>query len=375
MKMTGINHKTADIGLRERFEMDAADTKKTVSGLIGSGHISECVIISTCNRTEIYYNGDREAPDIVKKIFEDRAGDAFGDISEHLLFYEGKGAVRHLFRVACGMDSMVLGEDQILGQTKDAFQTSVDLQAVHYEFNMIFKAAVTCAKRVKTDTRISKSSVSTATLAANEAASFKENVNVMLIGATGKIGSVTLKDLASHKNVNLYATQRRYNSDLDLRPDIGVKLIDFHERYSYMDRMDVVISATRSPHYTVSGKRLREALETPSKRLFIDMSVPRDMEENISEIEGVTLLTIDHFEELAKKNNEIKKLSAGQAEDIINEETDKLYKELSFHDFLPEKKRLSGALQEKTMNKILFRLKEDLDSESFSKVLKSMEKI
>ncbi|MGN1134071.1 MAG: glutamyl-tRNA reductase [Oscillospiraceae bacterium] len=362
-----ISYKNTPYEIREKLSFSKDIQAELLSRLKSDG-VLQSVILCTCNRTEIYFCGNAEK---VIRLLCLYSGLSEENLCPYLRRYQNDKAILHLFRVACGIESMVIGEDEILGQTKNAYLFAKDCGTVGYEINVIFQWAFACAKKIKTDTSISSCSVSTATLAANEAAKFDSHVKVLLIGATGSIGSIILKNLVSHKNISVTATIRSHNSPLKFSATESVKTIDYRERYNNINNADCIISATSGPHYTVTLKELKNSLSTQKPRLFIDMAVPHDIDKNITQLSQVRLIDIDHFEQLAKENNALRLDSVEIAKDIINSETDKLKKELAFHDFMPYIQKASSKIDQK----LIYKLKSELDFHSFSKVLESLKSL
>lgn len=331
-----LNFKTADVPLRENFAFDEEKVRSLLS-VLKSNSINECVYLSTCNRCELYGVGDVY---FALKIFSDFAGISEENLKNHILIYDADHCVSHLFRVCCGFESMVVGEDEILGQVKKAFAFSQENNATAYELNTVFKAAITSAKKIKTQTLISKSSVSVATLAAAECHRFdsrEKNKKVLMIGGSGEIGSKVLKDLLSYREFKIYATVREKHFT-----DNSLTVISYANRYNYVNDADIIISATKSPHFTIVSDKLKEHIKNDKPRLFIDLSVPRDIDENIRDIYDVRLMQIDDFENIAKRNSEIKECELKTAEDLMNEDMDILLKELSFHSLLPKMQNIKS---------------------------------
>ncbi len=358
-----INFKTANVSLRESVAFDDNKAADLLS-VLKSNSITECVYLSTCNRCEIYGVGD--AYNVIK-IFSDFAGISNDIIKNHIFVYEGKDAVRHLFRVCCGLESMVLGEDEILGQIKRAFALSLDNGFTAYELNTVFKSAVTTAKKIKTQTLISKSSVSVATLAAAKCHKFKRGKKtVLILGAGGEIGSKVLKDLASYNDFDIFATSRESHIASD-----KATVVPYADRYDYVDTADIIISATKSPHFTIVADKLQQSIKVVKPRLFIDFAVPRDIDENINKIQNVNLMQIDDFKELAKRNSEIKIAELKTAEDIMLEDIDVLQKELTFHSMLAKIKNTDDEIRHFIYN---FRdTANAVEFDSFINVLAKME--
>ena len=235
------------------------------------------------------------------------------DIGNYLLFYHGKKAIHHLFQVAAGLDSMVIGEDQILGQVKTAHKQAREVGTTGVYLNTFFRMAVTGAKKVKTETELSKTSVSTATLAlkvAEEELGTLKDKKVLIIGATGKIG------------------QTKHGND-------EFTTIDYEDRYEYLGQMDVVISATSSPHYTLTYSKMKKQLTTAKRRVFVDLAVPMDIEAKISAVDDTCYYNIDDFTRIARENNQKKLREAEAASGILDEY------ELQFEQWMVFQKSLS----------------------------------
>ena len=360
MKALGISYKNAPLSVRERFSFDAKK-REAIRSALGSS-----VVICTCNRTELYFT-DADTGEAAALLTE---LPGIGNITEYLRIYEDTGALRHLFRVTCGIDSMILGEDEILRQVKEAYAEASAAGSTDFELNTAFQTAMTCAKRIKTETLLSKTPVSAATIAANEAAKLGENVNILMIGASGKIGSSTLKNLLTRPNVHITQTARAHSAGT-VQYD-GVRTVTYDSRYDFADSADCMISATSSPHFTLTKERLSAALHTKKPRLLIDLAVPPDIERAVTGIEGVRLIGIDDLGELARRNNELKMSAAEQAELIISEELDELQKKLAFHEFLPHLDKARESAERLTFGELLYKLRDGLDSTQFAAVLDVM---
>ena len=368
MYCISVNYKNSDVNIRKKLAFSENVQKEFLTELINGKTVSECVILCTCNRTELYFCGNEDSINTVQNLLSNYSGIECDLLKKHLyLFYSDK-AVMHLFRVVSGIESMVIGEDEILGQIKLAYTMAKDLGMTGYELNMTFQSAMACAKKIKTQTALSKTSVSTATLAGNEIAQFKDKVNVLVIGATGTIGTVLVKNLLSHKNVSVIATSRKHSAE-SVQTKANITIANYADRYSYMDSADCVVSATASPHYTVTYYDLKKNIKTDKPRLFIDLAVPPDIDSSVAEIKGLKLIGIDYFEKLAKNNNELKLDSVESAKEIIKEESDVLKKDIAFHFFLPHMESVKNKLSENSLEEILYKFKAELPSEEFIKIL------
>lgn len=311
-----VSHKTAPVYVRELM----AFTKKKQAEIlrfIKENIALECVLVSTCNRCEFYLISENNISGLFldylnSLINEKRQG---FDIAPYIEIYEDIEAVHHLMSTTAGLESMVMGEDQILGQVRDAHGYAVENGTSGIYCNTLFRLAVTGAKRVKTETMLSKTPVSVATIAiklCEKILGTLRNKNALVIGATGKMGGIIFKDLLSLGYVNLFVTTR--TRDTVLFDDFkDAEIIDYSDRYDYLDKMDIIISATSSPHYTLTAKRIEQALKEEKERIFIDLAVPKDIEES----ERYIYKDIDNLRELSEINNKKKQKEAKKAKEIL----------------------------------------------------------
>lgn len=357
MFVVSVNHKTASTEFRQSFAFDEDKTKLFFRRLSDAG-IKEIVYVNTCNRCEVYGVGKAS---LVLQAWAELAGVEVEELKENVLFFDGNGAVSHLFHVTAGFESMVLGEDEILRQIKNAYLYSMEEGFTGFELNSIFQSAIACAKRIKTETKLSKSSVSVASLAATKIHNYSHKPKkVMIIGATGDTGSKVLKNLLSYGDSEIYVTRHIHQIDSK-----NVNTIPYEDRYKYINDMDVVVSATKSPHYTVTYGKLVDIQLAERDRLFIDLAVPKDIDEDILKIKGSQLITIDSFEAIAKENNSIKLKEKESGELIIEEEINDVLKDLIFHDNREKLKAVKSSPDEDFQH-FLFKYKEIATAEEFS---------
>ena len=327
-----FSHKTSTAKDRACFGLDEEKTELLFKRLASFG-IRQAVWLFTCNRVELYAVGDAcQALEVLCGF----AGKNADEVKSKVLIFEGKSAVRHLFRVTGGFESMVVGEDEILGQVKKAYFFSKDRGFTDYELNTVFQSAIKDAKRIKTETLLSKSSVSVASLAASYCKSFLPGKKtVLVIGASGDTGRTAVKNLLSYgtDEFEIYAAVRR-NPFFEK----GVLSVDYGRRYEYADKADIIISATKSPHFTVVKNEWQKKSRTEKPRLFVDLSAVHDIDPEMASLPDTKLITIDDFEKIARSNNEQKKNELPLAERILDSELDSLYKELSFHRFFSERR-------------------------------------
>lgn len=369
MECISISHKTADSGEREKFYIPKEKTDDFLRKVHAVAGVKECVILSTCNRTEIYVEGEENRFCELEKALGTFSGNEVEQIRNLARRYQGKRALYHLFRVVCGMESMVLGEDEILGQTRDAYLSAKEAGYTGYELNSAFQAALACAKRVKTETMISRTAVSVATLAANEVARLPlTHKTVLLMGGSGQIGSIILKNLLSQKNVRIIATVRSHKGICQSGGE-QVEHVDYQNRYAALEEADAIISATASPHYTLTAGRVREAMQSPKERLFLDISMPPDLDAEIGKLAHCRLVALDDIKKLAEENNRRKQQAFADAEEILEEDLEKLCKALAFHQFTETDAHWKERYADCSAEKLLYLLRDGLDSGSFERVL------
>jgi glutamyl-tRNA reductase len=368
----GINYRVAPLDVREKLSFSQDEQIPALESIAQLKDVSECILVSTCNRTELYVYSESEGFNssvLENKICEIKGLNPY-EFKKYFYFYSGLNAVRHLFKVASGLDSMVLGEDQILGQVKNAHDLAHEAGTSHVILNTLFRNAVTAAKKVKTLTSLSKKPVSVSTLGVKlvqEVFGTKLDDKTALIIGTGQIGTITLKNLISAGIGKIILANRSHGRAAGLLKEFPeLSLVDYQERYSVMNQADIVISSTSSPHYTVTRDLLEKAITQDKRRIFIDLAVPRDIDEDIQNIKGVMYYNIDHLKETARENADGKLLEAIKAGKIIDEYIIDFEKWYGFRNALPlvkEIQRHTGNFaHEKIMNTIS-RLKTVSDDE------------
>lgn len=396
MYVISINYKKAPLEVRSRFAFSVEEQLAFLKKLGEGSNMKHSVILSTCNRMELYTEFPEEE-DMETEMaavqrrwerMEEAVCEAKGVPIElcrqYGNCYYGTGALRHLHRVASGVDSMVMGEDEILGQVKDAWYRALEAKCTDFALNTVFRSAVTCAKKIKTDTSLSKTSVSVATLAAGQIMNFVreqglKSAKVMIIGITGATGSTVMKNIRGQKGLILMGTSRKHGADGQVVEIEGVQMVPYEDRYTAMGDCDVVVSATGSPHYTVTYEAWRRAREeaakdrqVPAGVLWLDLSVPADIDRNVSECGS--LYQMDYFHGLASSNNEKKQQAKKSAEHMIEEQLDVLKKELLFHRILPEIPQMKEAAAGITFEQLLYRVRDGAVYEEMKGFLEALRK-
>lgn len=388
MYCISVSYKKAPAHVRGKISFDREEREKLVSELMKSEGVNGCVLLCTCNRSEIYLSGSRHAVEALQEQVGQMKDIPVQKLLKYLNIYSGDRATAHLFKVCCGFDSMVLGEDEILGQVKAAYQEALSMRSADYELHALFKRAITCAKRIRTDTKISSTPLSVATLVANEIFQYeKEGIKeVMVIGITGKMGNTIAKNILSKPGIRITGTVRSHHGQLCLKSgEDGIRLVDYQDRYRYAGEMDVIISATKSPHYTITRDELERAMEMGSKgdledgngalrkRLLIDLAVPLDMDPLVAEIPGVCLHDIDYFENRSINNQQLRLRELDLARSIMEEDLDGALKELMFHPYIGRLEGLQSALSGKGLASLLFRVRDHVSSQELKVILKTLD--
>lgn len=377
MYIISISYKTAPVEIRELFSFTVGEQKEFLNLVIKNEHIDECVLVSTCNRSEVYFTGDSQALQVMEKQLAEFKKEELELLLKYFLVYQEEKAIRHLFFVTCGMDSMVIGEDEILGQVKEAYTIALGLGATKYLLNTLFQAAITCSKKIKTDTKLSKIPVSIGTLVANEISNYpKEQKTVLIIGLTGKMGTIIMKNLYERQNVQLIGTSRSHNSIEAINRDYqNVKMIDYRSRYQYMDEADIIISATTSPHYTITFHELAGVIRTQKDRLFIDLSVPMDIDKDIAKISNIIIHDIDYFDQASISNTQVKEQETIRASQIMEEHLDMVKKELAFREFVPDISKACQVFETLSFENVLYEIRDKANSEELTVFLQLLRKL
>ena len=256
MKCISISFKTAPEDIRNKFAFTNSEKKDFLSQLSEFITDAKCVILGTCNRTEIYVESHNGVFSILENLLSRKTKLSISEIRKYARYYEEESAIEHIFKVTCGLDSMILGENEILSQVKQTYLESLQEKRTGYELNITFLSALSCAKKIKTQTEIAKSAISFATLTCNEIKNFIQENNItspsiLIIGGSGKIGSSIIKNILNKDfNAKIYVTQRSHGNTVDFTDKVEV--LDYTKRFEYLKNVDIVISATKSPHYTIN---------------------------------------------------------------------------------------------------------------------------
>ncbi len=323
--IVGVNHNKASISIREGVSFTDSQKIEAINFLLDNG-INEVVVLSTCNRSEVYiYAKDIESKiDVVKDFYEDFFN--VKGIKKHLFSKTGLDAIKHLFNVTAGFNSIVLGEDQILGQVKEAHDFSMKLGASKKVFNKLFREAITVSKDIKSSTKISEQPLSISYIAVKflkEKLGSLEDKNVLVIGV-GKMSKLAMKHLEEEKVKNIYVTNRSYCKLESIQAEYNNLIpVKYEDRYEIIKYVDVLISATSSPHVVIK----KDKVPYINKELHImDIALPRDIDATLSTMENIFLYDIDDLKKIADRNEKKRRELAKFGELIINEKIDEFIK-------------------------------------------------
>ncbi|TWG88557.1 glutamyl-tRNA reductase [Luteimonas sp. J16] len=315
----GINHQTAPVALREQVAFAERDVPAALAGLRALPGVREVALLSTCNRTELYACADDDAALAGWLASQPGGGD---DLHAYLYRHAGEGAARHLFRVACGLDSMVLGEPQILGQVKQAWSMARESGTLGNELDRLFQHAFVTAKRVRTETRIGSSPVSVASLAvrlAQESFARPDDSVALLIGA-GETIELVARHLAQARVKRLLVANRTYRHAQELAERHGGVALPLEELEHHLFMADVVFSATASQTPVLTRARVEQALSLRKRRpmMLLDLAVPRDIEPEVAALEDAFLYTVDDLDRVVEQNRRSRGDAAQEAETIVD---------------------------------------------------------
>ena len=325
--IVGLNHRSAPIEVRESVAFENAYLREALARLQGYPSIDEGVILSTCNRVEVVAAAaDRRVAfnDITGFLSEQKAHRQLGPIDEHIYCYHGADAVRHLFRVAASLDSMVVGEPQILGQLKAYYEHAQQAGTVGAILHRLFHRSFSVAKRVRTETGIGSGAVSVSSVAVDLARRIFDRFDdktVMLIGA-GKMGDLMARQLQSHGVRSLMVTNRTFEGAVELAERIHGNPIRFEDFPQYLKMADLVIGCTGAPEVLVDAAQVDKVLRERKQRamFFIDVGDRRNFDAKINDLDNVYLYNIDDLKSVADENLQGRSNEANKAEGIVQDE-------------------------------------------------------
>lgn len=324
--LIGINHRTAPVEIREKVVFAGEELPEALRELTGAPGVRESLIVSTCNRTELYCLTDGDPDALVRWLsgWHDLAPHHL-DEAQALYRLQGPAAIRHLFSVACGLDSMVLGEPQILGQLKDAYRAAAEHKATGPYLNRLMQTTFSVAKRVRTNTQIGASAVSVASAAASLARTVFERLEdhtALLVGA-GETIALAAKHLHANGLRRMIVANRSLDRAQELASGFNGFAIALDALETHLPEADIVISSTASPTPVISVDAVRAAIRARKRKpmFMVDIAVPRDIDPEVAKLDDVYLFTIDDLNNLVNENLESRRTAAREAQALLDAET------------------------------------------------------
>ena len=322
----GASHKTASLALRERLAFTDGAAEALLAELVDHPAIGEGVVISTCNRTELYVvvRDPVEGESLVLSALAKRAGIRPTELVGAIYSLRNCDAARHLYRVTCGLESMVIGESEVQGQVKRAYELALSARTTGPMTNQLFRAALATGKRVRTETAITEGRASVASVAVDAARAALGDLgerHVLIVGA-GETAELTAQALRAQGVSTMFIANRRRARAIALAQRFGGASGSFDALPSELERADIVITSTSSPHTLIEAEELGQVMEQRDGRplLLIDLAVPRDIDGSCAELSGVTLLDVDGLQKQVRSHLTVRRAEARLAEGIVEEE-------------------------------------------------------
>jgi glutamyl-tRNA reductase len=348
----GLNHKSAPVEIREKLTFPEGFLQESLTQLKEYDAIQACIILSTCNRTEIYAAvlDVEKGLGAIRDFYSNRSNVESREMLNYLYTYTLYDSIKHLFRVASGLDSMILGETQILGQVKTSYQISCEYGATNPVLNTLFQRAISVGKRVRTETEIDRNAVSISYAAVELARQIFNGLNdktILIVGA-GKMSELTAKHLVANGVTKTLVANRSIEKAEALAEQFGGVAIPYENLMEHMAEADIVISATSATHYIIKEKDMAGVIKArEGKTIFlIDIAVPRDIDPMVSQVEGVKLYDIDDLQNVVDRNLNERKLEAVKAEEIVSDELEEFLQWHSMQFVTPTVKALKKRGEE-----------------------------
>src|SRR5262245_14555086 len=347
LALVGVSHKTAPVEVRERLAFNDDALRQALTSLVGRQDVTEAIILSTCNRVEVV----AESPDdrLIREFLCEFHQIAPEAVSKHLYSFRNVDVIRHVFRVAASLDSMMIGEPQILGQVKEAYRIAADAGTVGMHLSALMDRAFAVAKKVRNETGISKSAVSISFAAVELARKIFGDLTgktVMIIGAS-KMGELAAKHLKRNGVSSVLVTNRTFERAVELAQVFEGAAVPFEHFTDHMDRADIVISSTGAPHFII-GRPLAEQIMHRRKNkpmFFIDIAVPRDIDPTVNEIDNAFLYDIDDLQQVIDSNLKERLKEATRAEEIVDSEVQAFCRKIQSREVVPTIVQLRDTLE------------------------------
>src|SRR5437867_2379736 len=347
LALVGLSHKTAPVEVRERFAFNGDALKSALASLVERNEIKEAMILSTCNRVEVV----AESPDDrrIREFLCDFHQVQHDAIAKHLYTFRNADAIRHIFRVASSLDSMMVGEPQILGQVKEAYRIATDAGTVGMNLSALMSRAFAVAKKVRSETGISQSAGSVSYAAVELARKIFGDLagkTVMIIGAS-KMGELAAKHLKRAGVSSVLVTNRTFERAVELAKVFEGAAVQFEHFTNHMDRADIIISSTGAPHFIITRTLAEQVIHRRKNKpmFFIDIAVPRDIDPTVNEIDNAFLYDIDDLQQVIDSNLKERMKEALRAEEIIAHEVEAFCSKMHSREVVPTIVQLRDTLE------------------------------
>ena len=339
--LAGMNHRTAPVEVRERMHVQESTLVQALKDLMGHDGILEGMIVSTCNRVEVVANAD-DKDDAATAIRQFLSGYHRCDLREYesyFYWHRQRDAVRHLFRVASSLDSMILGEPQILGQMKRAFLTAQAAGTLNGTLHDVINQALAVGRRVRRETALGTAAVSVPYAAVELAKKIFGNLagkTIFVIGA-GKMSELATKHLLSSGAGAILVTNRTYQKAVQLAHAFRGTAIQFDQIFEYIDQADIIISSTGAPHFIITKDRAERMIAARRNRpiFFVDISVPRDVDPSVNDLDAAFVYDIDDLQGVVEANIKQRQREAAWAEEIVEQEVQRMMRHFASREVVP----------------------------------------
>ncbi|MBI5492481.1 MAG: glutamyl-tRNA reductase [Deltaproteobacteria bacterium] len=339
--IVGLNHRTSPVEIREKLSFPAQTIGEPLRKLTNHYGLNEAVILSTCNRVEVLaITGDIEKGTWqIKRFLSEFHDIPLNRLDDHLYVQQGENAVKHLFRVGAGLDSMVMGEPQILGQVKDSYGYAVQHNTAGVIVNKLYHKAFQVAKRIRSETKIGESAVSISFAAVELARKIFGDLtgkSAMLLGA-GEMAELAAKHLQSNGVRDIIVANRTYEKAVELVKGLCGTAIMFREFPHFLKNVDIVIASTGAPNFIIKPDQVHDVMRERKQKpmFFIDISVPRNIDPLVNNIDNCYVYDVDDLQGVVASNLQERKKEAEEAEKIIDEEIEKFYRWIKSLDVVP----------------------------------------
>lgn len=333
----GINHKTAPVALREKVAFSEDRLLAALRALRQELGVAEVVILSTCNRTEVYWAGSASGAELSQWLERHHGNNL--DLAPSLYVHQEQRAIAHAFSVASGLDSMVLGEAQILGQLKDAYRVAQEAGSTGPSLNKLFQAAFSAAKRVRSETRIGENAVSLASATVSLARRVYSDLSAhtaLMVGA-GDMNALTARHFMSAGVKRMVIANRTLGRAQTLAAELEAHAVGLDDLDKELAQADIVITCTASPIPLITKRATEAAIRSRRRRpiFMVDLAVPRDIDPAVADLEDVYLFSVDDLQQLVDENRQQREVAAGGARLLIDEEVARFLSESRAHDAGP----------------------------------------